>query len=854
MGCNETRNKRKIKDEIQISLKDELLQIKNDQYSCTKCKRIPEIKEIDCENQNIVINCHEHGRQTVEMKYYFEEMKKNTCYFQECSKCKITMEKSKNQLYHCLEDDKYYCKEHKPNDEAIPIKEEGNKCHKHKDDKLNFCKTCNRNICTKIYDHKGDNQYSSHNIKNHEVIQRQDYAPKEEDLDLIYLFQKLFSLILTSYEQYPNNYYHCINITNLANFLKGSILIDPKISINDNNNTNELKINIILESIDRNKKILIETFNQLFGCKITGDEEKINLRDKRIGDSGFKFLSKLELRKLKKLILFNNNLSNIDELKNFNCPQLNTLNLGYNNIRDIDVFNEVHFSLTELDLNYNRIESINVFENMNIIQLKDLKILKLFNNNFYLDQKNSNIMKQIELKLNQKNGKLGAEVNNKHLNKIKSLDSFNNEFKTKISLTDVNIDLSSINNIQNEEIINKLKHPFAEKLTLSKHIGKKFSKSFSKNLYKNIPNLSLVISDNKPTFIKNINSSGIKFKKDLKNLKYIKDIEKVDNSHESQYTFIVFTSIKNNKSYLIYFRKEGHKTNIYLLNINQDNKILQQFEDGIQFHQIRYYIDVQNQRDIIIASYNNSCILWEFKEEKLIEIVKKNEILNNNELIYICMISDKKYDENYIIITNNERIRIFNDQCNQKNEITLDNNENVYFIDTFNYFEEYKYYIIIGQEKSYTSFEFNEDGNIKKYRDYKNNSAGENKSAIPYRKDDLIYLIGVDCKSNLINIFNFVTGARDNTIDIGDNYLPLGLEFWNSQYLIVSCRRKDEIKKDCNYFIKIVELDEDDKSEIVLEKNEHEDGVLSTMKFFDNNLGECLLSKGLDGCIKLWNC
>ena len=841
-ACNVTRNKRNI------------IQIKNDQYCCIKCKRIPEIKEIDCENQNIVINCHEHGRQIVEMKYYFEEMSKNTCYFQKCSKCDIIMEKSKDQLYHCLEDDKYYCKDHKPNGEVIPIKEEGNKCHKHKDDKLNFCKTCNRNICTQINDHQGDKQYSFHNIKNHEVIKRQDYAPKEEDLNLIYLFKKLFSLILTSYEQYPNNYFHCINITNLANFLKGSILIDPKISINDNNNNNyESKIKKILDSIDRNKKILIETFNQLFGCKITGDEEKINLRDKRIGDSGFKFLSKLDLRKLKKLILFNNNLSNIDELKNFNCPHLNTLNLGYNNIRDIDVFNEVHFSLTELDLNYNRIESINVFENMDIIQFKNLKVLKLFNNNFHLDQKDNNIMK-INQKLGQKIKKFEAYINNDYLNKIKSLDSFNNEYKTKISLTDINIDLSSINNIKNEDIINKLKHPIAEKLTFSKHIGKKFSKSFSKSLYKNIPNLSLVISDNKPTFIKNINSAEIKFKKDLKNLKYIKDIANVDNSHESQYTFIVFTSIKNNKSYLIYFRKEGHKTNIYLLNINQDNKILQQFEDGTQFHQIRYYIDVQNQRDIIIASYNNACILWEFKEEKLIEIVKMKEILNNNELIYICMISDKKYDENYIITANNEKIRIFNDQCNQKHEITLDNNQNVYFIDTFNYFEEYKYYIVIGQDNGYTSFEFNENGNIQKHKDYINNCAGKNKSAIPYRKDGNIYLIGVDCENNIINIFNFFTGTIISNIDIGENYLPLGIELWNTQYLIVSCKRKDETKKDYNYFIKIIELDEDDKNEIVLEKNEHEHGVLSTMKFFDNNLGECLLSKGLNGCIKLWNC
>lgn len=128
------------------------------------------------------------------------------------------------------------------------------------------------------------------------------------------------SLIINSYDNYPNNFYNCINVTNLANFLKGIILLDPKTSPNDKNF--EAKINKLLDSIENNKKKLIEIFNQLYGTNITENDEKINLRDKKIGDLGFKLLSKLDLRKLKKLILVNNNISLIDDLKFFICPNL----------------------------------------------------------------------------------------------------------------------------------------------------------------------------------------------------------------------------------------------------------------------------------------------------------------------------------------------------------------------------------------------------------------------------------------------------------------------------------------------------------------------------------------------------
>ena len=458
-----------IETEIPITtLKEDLSKIKDDKYACRKCKLTPEFQEIDCNNENIVIKCPEHGSETLEMKFYLDEMSKNTCYNRKCEICQKVMKETKLPFYHCFEDDKDYCKDHKPKGNCLPIQDEENKCLLHPDDEFNlFCKTCNKNICSKIKEHGDDPQFHFHNFEKHEVIKRDEYAPKNDDLKIIYLFQKLLSLIINSYEKYPNNYYNCINVTNLANFLRGSILLNPKTSPKDQNF--EAKINKLLDSFEKNKMKLIEVFNQLYGTNITIDDEKINLRDKRIGDIGLKLLSKLELRKLKKLILVNNNISNIDDLKYFICTDLKTLNLGYNNIRDIDIFNEVNFSLEELDLNYNRIENINIFENMDIWQFKDLKVLKLFNNNFYND-KSRELMNSIEKKMMNKNGNkynFQAEINDKFSQIIKKLDLFNEKNSTKIKITDEFIDLSSINKSKTNEILNQLNHPNAKILKLS---------------------------------------------------------------------------------------------------------------------------------------------------------------------------------------------------------------------------------------------------------------------------------------------------------------------------------------------------------------------------------------------------
>ena len=872
--CNESKDKTKIpridnpgvEDEpgklVLDELKEELLSINDEQYVCIRCKRIPEFQEIDCKKGNIVIYCPEHGKNTIEIEQYFIRMINYVYYNRKCEneKCQKTMKESKNKFYHCFVDGKDYCSEHLPkynNKEKyyLPINEEQNKCILHDKDRLNFCITCNNNICSEIENHKKDDiQFHFHNKEKHKIIERKDYKPKDDDLKLIYLFQKLYTLIVKCYEKYPKNYFYCRNITNLANFLKGNNILQP----NDENL--EIKLDNLLDSLETKKKLLL--FNLLFNCNISENDTKINLKDKKIGDIGIKLLCKLKLNKLKKLMLTNNDISNIDDLKLLNSKELEALDLGYNNIRNVNIFKEVPFSLKELDLNNNRIENINIFENLEKSKLQNLKKLKLNNNNFDY-QKNNKIMKSIQENMEKKYNKdfkFSAETNNNFSELIKQWDAFNNKHNTNIKLNDIKIDLSLINKEDSVKLLKQLKHENVETLVLNESIV--IDENIDKNIMNNYSKLNCISYNNgSKKYLKNKNISDDKFKNNIFNLKRIKKIADSDASFLSEYTFVVFNSIENNKTYLIYHQIEKDQTIIKLkYNFDKDNpdyKALLKLENGIQIYQIRYYIDVHHQKDLIICSTNNSKIfLWEFNNEKLKEI-KTITISEGNEkeVSNICVISDKKYNENYIITSGKSGfIKIFNEKVKELNKINPDC-ESIFFINYYNHYYLSKYYIVIGKESGFLSFEFHPENNKDiKVSEYKNSIKGENKSAIIYSKDNETFLIGSDWKNGYITIFNFDVKLKLKEIWFDQDSISYGLNLWNDQYLIVSCKDR-EIKKSKNEsLIKIYDLDDEDNIKVVLSKPAHQRGVLSTFKIKNDNSKEYLISKGLDGDIYLWIC
>lgn len=171
--------------------------VSDDHYTCTKCNCSPEINEINCEKKTINIVCpmHKEEIKEIEMKEYLKEMSKNTSFNPECSICKKT--KKETKIFYSIEENKNYCKKHFPEKDKkykIPVEFVEKKCPLHEKDNFVFCKTCNKSICSNYKEHKND----SH--EKHEKIERVEYEPNEDDLGLIYLFNKLITIIFKTYD------------------------------------------------------------------------------------------------------------------------------------------------------------------------------------------------------------------------------------------------------------------------------------------------------------------------------------------------------------------------------------------------------------------------------------------------------------------------------------------------------------------------------------------------------------------------------------------------------------------------------------------------------------------------------
>ena len=781
--------------------------------------------------------CAECGKQ----KYIINDLQNNKQYCKKCFKKgspKCEEHPKDDFSAFCETCNQYICskfKKHKDYHEKHQIFIINNKCKKHpKDDFSTFCETCNQYICSQFEEHKDYH-------KNHQIFKKEEYEPKNEELNLILLFIKFLTIIYESYvENKKNNFFNCINIKNFSHFIKGTNTLD--------------------------------LFNKNFKCNIKSNDKKINLKDKEIGDFGFKLFCKIKFENLEQLILANNNISNIDDLKNLASPYLNKLNLRHNNIRNINIFQDLKFPLKDLDLSSNRIDNINIFESMNNNGLKNLEKLKLFYNNFKLDEKNNNIQKQIKEKLKEK---FEEEKNEDFSENLKKIDNFNLSYNTTININDKTIDLSLIktNNYDYHHLLEQFNHPNVTSIKLGK--SENINYDF-KNISKNYPNCNSLIFEDKQIYLKNPNPWDINFKKKLTDLESIVKLEDKKASYQKlfPFTFTCFTSINNKQQYLIYYENTENKADIYLVNNFIDkkkNKILTL--KNISLIQIRYYIDVQEQRDILLGSVNepnkSSIYYWEFTEEKL------NLISQFDGGISFCMISDKRFGSNFIISSDDkETLYIWTKEKEIKKNIYLNdsiknNSITIYFIDSYNYIkknssllsnnenniqtdDENKYYIIVGDEDGYISFDFistKDEINIKKYKRYSNR--GENKYAIVYSDSSLINLIGSDFKSHEILIFSFDLGCNFGRINLGENYLSLGINLWNSQYLIVCCKKMEN--KPIDNVIKAIKIFDIDNGNLFHEIT-NKSGALFSLKFIDNNSKEYILIEYLDGTIELFSC
>ena len=359
-----------------------------DQYTCSKCKLIPEILKLDL--QTIEIVCPKHGKIKLPIKDYLLHESNFTYYNYKCEKDKKLIQKySPNDIFNfCTECGYIFCKkcskDHKHNS-LIPSNEIYNKCLEHNDDEIKYCNKCKKHICPKILHEHDLISIQKPNISDIEKIKNKKKL-LEKNKESLELLIKTIEIILNTYEKHPNNYFYSINITNIAKniennqnfitektnnfFLRGSNKI--KIStlntkVNDKCLLNGINALQSKKRINLEKRILEYFYNE-FDIKLNGKETEIILKNKRVSDRHLKLLSSVTFKNLEFLDLGNNNISCANIINKFRTPKLLKLNLSFNKISDISPLKGITEKLP-------LIEEIKLDSNKNIT-MEDLKNLK----------------------------------------------------------------------------------------------------------------------------------------------------------------------------------------------------------------------------------------------------------------------------------------------------------------------------------------------------------------------------------------------------------------------------------------------------------------------------------------------
>ena len=272
------------------------------------------------------------------------------------------------------------------------------------------------------------------------------------------------------------------------------------------------------------------------------------------------------------------------------------------------------------------------------------------------------------------------------------------------------------------------------------------------------------------------------------------------------------------------------------------------------------------QEDYLIICFKDS-YLYLYKYEKNIFNQIKDFSIGGKPIIGVCLFKNRVNNEiNIITIQMESSLMKITDLDGNNKDIKMENN--IYFLDIFQ--KNNKNYLIVGFLNEVGSFEleyYPQNMRYYKNKEKKNNSGKGHECIIIYKSKENeknIKLIDSDTEGKVINIFNFESALLLLILDL--KYCkPLGLDFFNKNYIIISCfedERKDSIKiininlEKENYKRNYIDLERNNYSEeeakIVCCLNGHEKGVLSCLKMENKLYGEFLVSIGMDNKLKLW--
>ena len=340
----------------------------------------------------------------------------------------------------------------------------------------------------------------------------------------------------------------------------------------------------------------------------------------------------------------------------------------------------------------------------------------------------------------------------------------------------------------------------------------------------------------KASILKNINKK--KKEKEVKELLIIKDSY---SKFKFINIFVSFKSINNEILYLVYTNEQKSLIFYNLIDNIKMNEIKNSHPSNI--NNIRYFIDKINNRDLILSISFGNLKIWNINSECIANINEKTILtaclLNNNNQNYIISIT-----KNLTATLRNRAMKTYNLIGILVKEIDLapifglDNLPSKGFIDCYYDINYSKNYIILCNDYSSFSFDYNEQKIYQEYKEYYN--AYERYTIIKVEKDRVKLIESI--KAGKIKIWDFHSGEFLSAIYVKDNYFLYDICLWKDNYLFIGCS---------NNTIKLLDLNE---GKIIYEFKTYKDSVISIKIINHPKFGECLLSHGyLSGGIQLWD-
>ena len=404
--------------EVNSATDIDLIDISRDQYSCTECNSVPEIKNIDYNEGTITFECPEHPIKSINIEKYLKKELKHLNYNVKCKDGNLDQWKNIEEVFnYCTTCKNYYCLPHAKNHsndkhKLIKVNELNNKCIIHFEDFNRYCLDCKKHFCSKCINcgHNNikeitkanedleklkQNKYNLETKKKEIEEMNNIFEKKKKKIDEIKIqldklvenlkkeekIIKLWDILIQTYEKHPSNYFHSINIQNVA-----KINYDfnyEKINFNDEN---IIQNEIIHDDqrIDNRLKLLEKKIKDFLTMKLKVDFDgtNINLSGKNIDNSDFNLLCCIPLENATEINLSHNKIQDLSPIEYLKAPNATKLDLSYNVINNINPIKklklkEVFPILKEIKLDHNKVLEKDIEDIRKLLKIKFIKECEL---------------------------------------------------------------------------------------------------------------------------------------------------------------------------------------------------------------------------------------------------------------------------------------------------------------------------------------------------------------------------------------------------------------------------------------------------------------------------------------------